>query len=334
MSYKMLSKGTSALLTSVEFTANTEKPFTVQLDWPSRRISRRGQCTVLDPRAFLEVTTPDNMVIRATHADKVRRAMEMSNLRVDLPGAAGTYYVSIEIDFPKGEWVDEVVLNTYASETLDIVGSRGPDTNAQRFVELGGFTNAKVNGVYDERHSFEWMVQGRETFWRKDNWYLMYVDAAFIYWCGNDNERMWQVASASQWNDVRAGHCPALAKAPPGIDVLSPEAPKGFRELYDGLWLRKQEAGVVSNSNTDINSGSLLEKGTAETCKQVLARLERLNNAESIIANRADELFPTDFSSIAAPGEKCGDRARAQEEECQKFLEWAALSDIVAADVE
>ena len=121
MSYTILSKGTDRLLKRVQFEATNSKPFSVQLAWPDRRISRRGNCDVLDPRAFLQITTPEGMSLRSSHSDPMRRALEMSNVRVDLPGSMGPYFADIEIHFPQGEWVDEVVLNAYASEEMKIV---------------------------------------------------------------------------------------------------------------------------------------------------------------------------------------------------------------------
>eukprot|EP00418_Pyrodinium_bahamense_P068863 CAMPEP_0179076610 /NCGR_PEP_ID=MMETSP0796-20121207/34189_1 /TAXON_ID=73915 /ORGANISM="Pyrodinium bahamense, Strain pbaha01" /LENGTH=764 /DNA_ID=CAMNT_0020773867 /DNA_START=59 /DNA_END=2353 /DNA_ORIENTATION=+ len=318
LSYKVLTKGATSLATRLELEVKDDEPFAVQLEWPSGRLSVRGGCERLTPRIIVEVVK-DGASVKATQTQERKRA-GVSNVRADLPGGAGTYVVDVRADFPKGTWVDEVVLNTYARSKIAISDAGPLPEQPLGFVTLSGLTSPKLNGRYIERRDDKWRINGRETYWAANGYYM--------FWC--KTSARWTIVSGS-FDKNKNGKCIAQAQGPVGADVCQVDIPKNFREYVKGKWVTEPLAGVSSNSNS---AGSLLQESEVqdvnkETCKQVLQRLHTLNNQDAIAAAQFDDLFPPNMTSIAQTGTKCGDTAAGIHESCGKFDRWRPLFDIM-----
>jgi len=101
------------------FHMSENKPFSVQLEWPEDRFFPEG-CEVPSPTVRVFVAKRTDM--RNVFIAKKSFAFA-SNVRVDLPGGQGDYVVYVYAEYPKSSWLNSVVLNTYASETVSWVAN-------------------------------------------------------------------------------------------------------------------------------------------------------------------------------------------------------------------
>jgi len=103
-------------------------------------------------------------------------------------------------------------------------------------------------------------------------------------------------------------------------------------------WLPEAVLNVYAAEPTELLRGAarqeepepqqlLDEQGLA--CRDAVLHHGRLDNAEEIMAQGADPLFPPDLSSIAPPGTKCGDSAQGINTDCEKFNHWSTLGNAV-----
>merc|ERR1719204_2693369 len=97
-----------------------DEPFSVQLEWPGKQFLPEG-CEMPEVRFILLVARRDDP--RGFRADSAPKSHVLhSNARVDMPGGAGDYlvYASTDFDLPG---IDDVVVNTYAAEAVEIKSS-------------------------------------------------------------------------------------------------------------------------------------------------------------------------------------------------------------------
>mmetsp|Transcript_35355 Transcript_35355/g.82630 ORF Transcript_35355/g.82630 Transcript_35355/m.82630 type:complete len:807 (+) Transcript_35355:85-2505(+) len=328
VSYKVLTTGSSSLAVSVDFTVTVNKSFDIQLEWPSRRLSQRGGCDMPAPRVNLDVFKDGVNIVNASQTQQ-RKYEVLASVRASVPAGPGSYSVHVYVDFPNATWVDELVLNTYANESIELGEPVNLTDQPTGFVDLAGFQKSQLNDRFVERSGPHWQVGGRETYWSSNGF--------FIYYCAEYND--WRI-SAGNFDLPKQGLCYAWAFAPYGVDVLQVDKPKGWGEWSGSEWVFPvQGSGVVActHASADYNpAASLLQGGSGTTegsgverCRDVLDRLDHLNNAEEIAANGTDTLFPPVLSSIAKQGESCGDTAQGIAESCEGFNHWALLSEIM-----
>merc|ERR1740117_2006512 len=88
-----------------------------------------------------------------------------SNARVDVPGGAGDYIVKVLAEFPHTGFIEEVVLDAYASETVEFKPSG--QVQWPIGVKLDGFkSNQHVNGIYSSHLGYENEINSMPTYWR------------------------------------------------------------------------------------------------------------------------------------------------------------------------
>jgi hypothetical protein len=311
----------------IEFDMASSEPFSVQLEWPSARALERAGCGDVDPRVFLRVSTGN------VSASSSRSALQIwasqPNVRVDLPGGSGTYTATFYAEFPLGPWLREVVLNTYASETVsfkEVGQARWPDT-----ITLDGFERPGLNQRFTESREENWWVGNLATFWTKDFNY-------FMYWCAT--LRQWAVAEEADFPWARKlDGCPALAAAPNNLELMDPESTGSWWEntkddswsVEEGAWVQRRSAGVsaVEALLSGDFSGPAIP-ASVEPCERLLDRFDELNNWMEISGNATDPLFPPAITSIAEPGTTCGDSAQGIEQSCEYYNHWGTIADIMA----
>jgi len=313
----------------VEFDVASSEPFSVQLEWPSSRVMERAGCGDVDPRIFLRVTTGNVSVSSSRSA--LQEWANQPNVRVDLPGGPGTYTVDFFAEFPLGPWLREIVLNTYASETVtfkDVGHSRWPDT-----IVLDGFTRPDLNQRFTEVREEKWWVGNLATFWTTGPT----KDAAyFLYWC--TSLRQWAVAEEKDFDLVRKQDgCPGLAAAPKNLELVDPRSKGNWWEntaddgWADDAWVQRPNAGVSAVErwlHDEFSSPAI--PASMEPCERMLDRLDELNNWVEILDYAADPSFPPEVVSIAEPGMTCGDSAQGIEQSCEYYNHWATIADIMA----
>eukprot|EP00929_Paragymnodinium_shiwhaense_P088959 TRINITY_DN49245_c0_g1_i1.p1 TRINITY_DN49245_c0_g1~~TRINITY_DN49245_c0_g1_i1.p1 ORF type:complete len:863 (+),score=213.50 TRINITY_DN49245_c0_g1_i1:171-2759(+) len=104
-----------------------------------------------------------------------------------------------------------------------------------------GHDYSVFNGIYVERRSAQYRVNGRETYWAdfgQDETY-------FLYYCSR--YQVWAIGAAPAWANIRAGACVSSAATGKGAEILDPIMVK-FRSVWDGMTWRglSKPAGVVA----------------------------------------------------------------------------------------
>jgi len=140
----------------VEVVIDTGKPFSLQLEWPSRRLVTEAGCEPLTPKIFMTVCKTVRFWgndCRTTELSEDQIYMKMSNLRHDMK-TGGTYTVTVKAEFP--HWVDELVLNTYSSAEAAFRILRAPqltepsgDPCAELVQRLGDLDEKTAIGTID-----------------------------------------------------------------------------------------------------------------------------------------------------------------------------------------
>jgi len=99
-----------------KLTMRGNRNFWVNLEWPSSRFVDVLDCRFRRENVILLVAKADSLGqyeigVQATAYSYV------SNLRVEMPGGAGEYWVYVYASFEDANWLEHVVLNTYAAES-------------------------------------------------------------------------------------------------------------------------------------------------------------------------------------------------------------------------
>jgi len=104
---------------ALTFSTKTGKPFYVQLEYPSSKILP-SDCKI-DPaksNAALRVA-PTSDFSKVVAGKKPWHHVAVSNLRADMPGAAGEYVIVAASDFGEMTAIDHVIINIYSEEPID-----------------------------------------------------------------------------------------------------------------------------------------------------------------------------------------------------------------------
>jgi len=327
-SYEVLAKGqTKSLSKSLSIEMKKDDPFSVHLEWPNYRLSDTGGCASLTPTVKLRVTKEGGSSVTATMTAE-RRWVSFANVRADLPGGSGRYTIDVSIYFPSGKWVDEVVVNTYATELVEFTDPSEHTSSgaAAPVVSLSSFRTNVLNGKYAERSDRR--VGHRESYWSDNGYYL--------YFCQHHN--LWMVDHQSNFDRSAQGQCSAAAYSPSSsLDPKKSSSPRGWYEAVNGQWSYTSGAAMSVSSSGSLAEGAFesavneVDENGNPTCAAIIDRLDTLNNAAEIIRSQSDSLFPAALSSIARPGQKCGDTARLEQAGCDKYNRWMSLSQIMGA---
>lgn len=106
-----------------------------------------------------------------------------------------------------------------------------------RVVTLGGFQMESINEEYLEGPTFDFMVQGRESYWQANGEYFMYYCAQY---------QKWRIAGISAFGSNKEGACFSfVSDLHMGREVQNTSLIKGWIEVVSGEWVIQEDAGVV-----------------------------------------------------------------------------------------
>eukprot|EP00930_Biecheleria_cincta_P001201 TRINITY_DN102362_c0_g1_i1.p1 TRINITY_DN102362_c0_g1~~TRINITY_DN102362_c0_g1_i1.p1 ORF type:complete len:662 (+),score=86.37 TRINITY_DN102362_c0_g1_i1:49-1986(+) len=306
---------------SFEFRTKFDFPFSVQLEWPSWRLVQQCRGAV-DPRVIVEVFKDDKSLGTASRTG-MQRWISQANVRVDLPGEAGTYRVSVYAEIPEAPYVRKLVLNAYAKEFVNFK-QISPGLLWPHTVELAGFSEAELNAIYTENTEEQWAVSNLSTYWTESF-------SHFIFWCADSSVWMVTTADAGGFATAQAGTCWAYASAPEDTDLLDAAARKGWSEYDGSAWVEVPSAGVARLGDFRPTSTHRRAPEPSSACSASLERLNKVNNWREIRDGAGDSMFPANLTSIASPGQTCGDAAHNINNGCEYYNHWSTITDMMAA---
>jgi len=291
------------------FSVSTDKPFYVQLQWPSyRSLPRECDYDYNSVNLGLMVTPASDQGagVAAPFKD-----VSKGNLRVSMPGKAGEYHVLAVSFFEGMTAISEVVVNVYSEEKVNNLKYH-PEVSASSGANLvfGTCDQMKYDG-----HRF---TASASSF------------RGSPLWKSSKGEIMWY--SASQGLAVS----PSEAQFQYAHEDLSSLRCYESNVARFSHWLKGHHSGLAelseasSNLNSNSNSAGAEEK-KVQVCDQekVKAKLQRnqnLNNYNELMLGREDSLFLPRPASIGEAGVDCGDSATGKRTDCGDLDEWGSLT--------
>jgi hypothetical protein len=214
----VLSKGLSGRIHSeLQFDRTDDAPFSIQVEWPSRRLMEASGCSGFNPGVHLSVSNSDGDVVVQAEYKSTDAVYAMSSVHVDMPGGIGTYNITVFAQFHGEPWLNEVVLNAYAPQQVNF--KHTPTVSEPRGVLLSGFDNKDLNAWYTARYTQS--VNGVETYWAA-------LGTRFMFWCSK--HRKWYLTYDTALDQVNSGACLGKAFAPVNRDILDPSLVKYWEE--------------------------------------------------------------------------------------------------------
>merc|ERR1719375_2014590 len=110
-------------MVALEFEMASDEPFAVQLEWPNSRFLKACEGGTLDPTFTVLVAKKHSLTAKSQMPPT---KSQMSNARLNMPGGSGTYVVFVSVDFPKGQWLEEYVVNVYGPPTELKISAEDP----------------------------------------------------------------------------------------------------------------------------------------------------------------------------------------------------------------
>jgi len=348
VSEKVLSRKTQSTVV-LEFDMATDKPFSVQFEWPSGRFMKKG-CQPSAPEFTVAVAKKGSL----ESFKLMRQVTGMTNARVDLPGKQGKYVVFVNAHFPNWKsWLQEFVINVYGPPT-QLVPSTGYANPIDLFLQMQGLCRTIVvpnagryvgrAGVYslDERTK----VNGMPVFRAKLNCHPQF---SVIVWDAvrkqSVGQRRVRTMGTNEWkisDSTEEAARGALfgVKVLPGAkcsnSLLQQNQPSSADVLAEALPTEEPEKSLVFDEQ-GIQQESIVEMAEVETddqdlegdnfqsCGRMVERLSWLGKASSIASSGVDDEFPATQRSIGTPGTSLGDAAVGINEDCAKFNNWESL---------
>mmetsp|Transcript_52679 Transcript_52679/g.115065 ORF Transcript_52679/g.115065 Transcript_52679/m.115065 type:complete len:662 (-) Transcript_52679:53-2038(-) len=338
------------------FSVSTDKPFYVQLQWPSRRsLPRECDYDYDSVNVGLVVTaasTPGAGV--AAGFDNV----DQGNLRVSMPGKAGEYHVLAVSFFEGMTAISEVVVNVYSEEKVNNLKYH-PEVSASSGANLvfGTCDQMKYDGhrftasASSFRGSPLWTSSGGDIMWYRagDGLFVSPSKSQYSYGYEDSTAVGCYGSGSGSGGGFFAWLRGLFSWAQLSETNSSSNSTKGGGKL--------QKSGSSSSSNKSANLGTnnnnnnnklgskktarLVERKTAGTvtgskkqkqaCDQrdVKAKLRRnqnLNNYNELMAGYEDSLFPPSMTSIGEAGVDCGDAATGKRVDCGNLNEWGSIT--------
>jgi len=317
----------------LEFEMYSDGPFAVQLEWPSSRLVKACKGGTLDPKFKVLVAKKDSLT--EYHAMPKSKSF-MSNARLSMSGGAGTYVVFVSVDFPKGQWLREYVVNVYGPETELKKPTQDPmalflsmQGLCKTITMPGGLAayqgrayttytldpSTKVNGLPIFRGATEGSGQVLSGY-------------AVMY----STESGWDIIGSV--DKAKAGiYIPsfrsAWKQATCAASLLDEAQPPAGHELVPAVNDRPVEMmppTVPTKDGEPIDEATLLEADAERgACSEEMARL---GNLASWVTGSDDYIFPASMDSIASPGVDCGDTATGKTDPCSKFNHWQSIAEV------
>lgn len=335
---------------ALEFDMYTDGPFSLQLEWPSWRFIGKS-CDVVEPVFTVAVAKKDSPT---SHTLLKKPTMQMTNARATLPGGSGKYVVFVNVRFPNSKsWLKDFVINVYGQPT-QLAQSWEYTSPIDLFLTMQGLCRTivvpGVPGTFKLDETTE--VNGMPVF-RGDS-----PGQSLIYWearrqtTSRGGEHMstrganvWQVCgSVDEANahmrfpsltGIPGASCSnsMLQQDPPRGPVVPaaeavPEEPTVFDE--DGAPVDGDAALIHAGHDAGADTAAATDADLDESCGSNVDRLKRLGDSWSIASYGSDSEFPEGMTSIAKPGDSCGDTATGQTASCDKYNHWEGISAIRA----
>jgi len=305
------------------------QPFAVQLEWPADRFLPEG-CEVDMPGVLLVVARAD--APEQYKVNVVPRISDLSNARIDMPGGAGEYLVYVSTDFPTAPWIESVVVNTYAAETVEITPNTKVDPK-KALHQMIGFDCDEVMWTKADGTSKKYVraaagFRGSPAVWKGE-------EKGDILWFTDDG---WRISpSEAEWElsfetflGVSQLKC---AGAAAGSFVQQQQQQQPQRRprsstLAELRQQRRQRFGSAAAAAGRFGGGSLAQVDGAHACAVGLERFSKLDNAAQI-ARGEDSLFPTDLESVGPEDMACGDTAQGNLASCAEFNTWRSIDAVL-----
>jgi hypothetical protein len=305
----------------LEFDMDSNKPFAVQLEWPSSRFLS-NKCEI-EPAFLVEVAKADSLESSKVMMTKIPH---MTNARASMPGGAGKYVVFVNANFPLAkDWLKDFVVNVYGPPTK-LVQSPKYSKPWDLFLEMQGLCRTMLvpKTGKDRRGAAEYTfdesktVKGVPIFFGKE----AYESYQVIYWYARENQ--WRLISSLEkaeagshypdFDGIPGWSCSAnLLQHDPLAEEASSEKP---------LAVEKKRHTETTVEMADIESND--EDLGGESCGKMVERLSSLGNGRSIASSGTDPEFPEDQQSIGSA--ECGDSAQGISEDCGKYNSWQSMA--------
>jgi hypothetical protein len=337
-SHKVIQKDTTMAL---EFTMTGDAPFSVQLEWASKRLLKG--CGYLNPNFVMLVAKAGDLQ-SATEAVK---PMMHTNARVHMSGGSGKYYVFVRGTFPTVTALQEMVVNIYGTEAPTLYESSQYANPDDLFLKMKGLCktisvpSAGPSGAVKYTLDASTHVNG-VPIWRPVSGGQNFPSYGAVVWSAQKKK----VVMAPNVAKARAGrYFPGVnADQSTCADSLVQEKELIGKKKGDGKGKTNGEGestmplveldplALVTEQMEDMDVDMSLEDSesvySAEGCRSAVARLQTLDQGETIAANGYDSVFPEVSSSIAAPGVNCGDSAIGQSVSCDKYNHWMSIKQM------
>jgi len=169
---------------ALRFKVSGTRPFAVQLEWPHGRFFEAHGCPRKRHDIMRLMVSPQAESRSVKHAEQRRHSL-VSNLRVDMQGP-GDYLVYIYSSYDGSPWVEEIVVNVYANETISFTELKDPLAVGR---EMLGFKckDIKVPGIIswtdDDFRALDHPINGYPA------WQLFSVlDKKKVIWVNNTGQ--------------------------------------------------------------------------------------------------------------------------------------------------
>jgi hypothetical protein len=324
VSHKVIQKDTTLAL---EFTMTTDAPFAVQLEWASKRLLKG--CGWLSPKFTMLVAKAGDL----TSAVQAEKGIQMTNARADMPGGSGTYYVFVRGTFPKVTVLQEMVVNTYGTESPTIdVSSQYPNAN-DLFLAMKGLCktmDVPGTGAYGGAAQYaldESSLVNNIPVWKPTS-AVQHINGYEVVAWSNSQKKLVMTPSVAKARqgityralDVGQATCASLIQE---NEVAASKTPVEVQPL---ALVTERVEDTDEDASFDVLSDSDSSEYSAEGCSNSLARLQTLDQGEQIANEGWDGVFPEEGSSIAAQDVNCGDSAIGQSESCAKYNHWMSIT--------
>mmetsp|Transcript_18705 Transcript_18705/g.40105 ORF Transcript_18705/g.40105 Transcript_18705/m.40105 type:complete len:649 (-) Transcript_18705:171-2117(-) len=300
------------------FSVSTDKPFYVQLQWPSRRTLPRGcKYDYKETNIILRVA-PDKKPEKGLNSD-YNEAWQSSSLRVYMSGGAGKYNIMAMAWFEKMTGIDDVSVFVY---------SQDPISNFHWEKEVSA--EVAVNRVYGTCDTIKWDKDqwkiSDETFRGSPLWKSTVATDQRIFWL--EDQGGFKISPSKEQHDYYypnykveelkcgwGGYLAFLNK----ISLAQNESSSQIEYFAS----RRHQSGAAALAETEADE----EVCDQNALKEKLKRHYNLDNFhEMVTENKEDSMFPPEMKSIGEPGVDCGDKATGKKANCERLNSWGSIT--------
>eukprot|EP00405_Crypthecodinium_cohnii_P026405 CAMPEP_0206489210 /NCGR_PEP_ID=MMETSP0324_2-20121206/43041_1 /ASSEMBLY_ACC=CAM_ASM_000836 /TAXON_ID=2866 /ORGANISM="Crypthecodinium cohnii, Strain Seligo" /LENGTH=644 /DNA_ID=CAMNT_0053968719 /DNA_START=42 /DNA_END=1976 /DNA_ORIENTATION=+ len=302
----------------LSFTTSSDKPFYVQLQWPSRRTLPRGcKYDYKETNIILRVA-PDKKPEKGLNSD-YNEAWQSSSLRVYMSGGAGKYNIMAMAWFEKMTGIDDVSVFVY---------SQDPISNFHWEKEVSA--EVAVNRVYGTCDTIKWDKDqwkiSDETFRGSPLWKSTVATDQRIFWL--EDQGGFKISPSKEQHDYYypnykveelkcgwGGYLAFLNK----ISLAQNESSSQIEYFAS----RRHQSGAAALAETEADE----EVCDQNALKEKLKRHYNLDNFhEMVTENKEDSMFPPEMKSIGEPGVDCGDKATGKKANCERLNSWGSIT--------